>query len=158
MTQEIERKFLVKEDPLPFATESRRLTQGYLAHDREEEVSVRVRTIDDKKAILGIKKRLSKPERAEFEFEVPISESVALIREIVGSRLVEKTRYLIPAAHGYTWEVDVFHGKNQGLVVAEIELPHEDAPFDRPGWLGEEVTADDRYLNHCLAHHPFQNW
>ena len=71
--------------------------------------------------------------------------------------MIDKTRYLIKAGE-YTFEVDEFHGDNEGLIVAEIELPDEDAPFERPDWLGEEVTGDIRYYNVMLVKHPFSTW
>ena len=73
--------------------------------------------------------------------------------------MIDKTRWLVPAGDGrHTWEVDEFHGDNEGLVVAEIELESEDDPFERPAWLGEEVTGDRRYYNSCLIRHPYKDW
>lgn len=156
MAREIERKFLTVGDPLPEATKSMRLIQGYLA--RENDVAVRVRITDDAHALIGIKRWLSHTERAEFEFSIPVAEGKQMIREISGSRVIEKTRHHVPAGNGLTWEIDVFHGSNEGLVVAEIELPSEDTPFKKPTWLGEQVTSDRRYLNNHLAVHPWPTW
>ena len=81
-----------------------------------------------------------------------------MLAEVARNRVVEKTRHLVPAGGGLTWEIDVFAGPNQGLVVAEIELPDEDAGFTRPAWLGEEVTGDGRYLNNALSERPWSTW
>jgi len=156
MATEIERKFLVLKDPIPYATKALRLAQGYVA--KEIDVSVRIRITDEERAQIGIKRRLSSTERAEFEFDVPVPEAREMIDQVCKGRVIEKTRYLIPAGSGLVWEVDVFHGNNDGLVVAEIELPHSDAPFDKPDWLGEEVTEDIRYLNNQLVENPWPGW
>ena len=94
--------------------------------------------------------------RLEFEYEIPLTDGVVLLglRE---SGLIEKLRYKLPW-HGLFWEIDVFQGENQGLVIAEIELPHEDKVFEKPEWLGREVTSDRRYSNASLAKLPFQKW
>jgi adenylate cyclase len=154
MAREIERKFLVRSsDWTREATSARPLRQGYLAIDDGN--NVRVRT-DGQRAWLTIKGRGEGITRPEFEYEIPVAGAAELFALCHG-RVVEKTRHLVPA-ETLCWEIDEFTGDNTGLVVAEIELPDEDTPFPQPAWLGEEVTADPRYLNANLAVHPFARW
>ena len=138
MAFETERKFLVirerwEQQP---KTAGIRIKQGYLSDN--EMGTVRLRIMDDL-AFITIKGRSSGPTRAEFEFPIPYPEALSLLEQI-SPPAVEKTRFRIPFA-GKTWEVDVFEGANAGLVIAEIELPSEEEPFERPGFAGEEVTA-----------------
>jgi adenylate cyclase len=109
-----------------------------------------------KRSVDGSRTRGGAVERIEYEYEVPSDEARALIETLCGAR-VEKTRYFVPYA-GKTWEVDEFRGKNAGLVVAEIELANAEEKFESPGWVGEEVTEDERYLNVNLARRPFTEW
>lgn len=154
MATEIERKFLVCSDGWrQGVTATCALRQGYLAIDDGN--SVRVRT-DGSRAWLTIKGRASGMTRPEFEYEIPAADAEGLL-ELCRGRLVEKTRHLVPSGAN-VWEVDEFCGDNAGLVVAEIELPDEEAAFSRPDWVGQEVTADSRYLNANLALHPFTRW
>jgi adenylate cyclase len=154
MGREIERKFLVRSaDWSREATSARLLRQGYLAIDDGN--TVRVRT-DGQRAWLTIKGRGEGITRPEFEYEVPVADVAALLA-LCRDRLVEKIRHLVPVG-ALCWEIDEFTGDNAGLVVAEIELPAEDASFLQPAWLGEEVTGDPRYLNANLAVHPFARW
>ena len=154
MGREIERKFLVRSaDWSREATSARPLRQGYLAIDDGNTVRVRA---DGQRAWLTIKGRGEGITRPEFEYEIPVADAAALLALCRG-RLVEKTRHLVPVG-ALCWEIDEFAGDNAGLVVAEIELPDEDTPVPHPAWLGEEVTADPRYLNANLAVHPFARW
>ena len=154
MGREIERKFLVRSaDWSREATSARPLRQGYLAIDDGN--TVRVRT-DGQRAWLTIKGRGEGITRPEFEYEIPVADAAALLA-LCRDRLVEKIRHLVPVG-ALCWEIDEFTGDNAGLVVAEIELPDEDTPVPQPAWLGEEVTADPRYLNANLAVHPFARW
>ena len=152
MAKEIERKFLVdttKLKPGPGVT----FRQGYLSSVKER--VVRVRTAGDK-AFLTIKGITKGTTRLEFEYPIPLADANALL-ELCEKPLVEKTRYKEPAG-AFIWEIDVFHGDNDGLVVAEIELPDESAKFDLPAWAGAEVSSDPRYFNSNLALNPFKNW
>lgn len=151
MGVEIERKFLVRDDAWRSdVTATKTLRQGYLSLDPE--AVVRVRT-DGHQGWLTIKGRSTGISRAEFEYPVPSADADALLA-LCGGRVVEKVRHLVP--HGaHTWEVDVFSGANTGLIVAEIELSSDTEPFDRPGWLGEEVSGDRRYDNASLAVQPW---
>lgn len=154
MGREIERKFLVVSDQWRRGVSSSRgLRQGYLAIDGGN--TVRVRT-DGEQSWLTIKGRSHGIIRPEFEYSVPPDDA----RELLGlcrGRIVEKTRHLVPCGD-VVWEIDEFAGANTGLVMAEIELPAEDAAFSRAAWLGEEVTGDPRYLNANLAVHPYGLW
>jgi adenylate cyclase len=155
MGKEIERKFLVVKDkwdelakPIPKA-----IRQGYIAGDNK--VSVRVR-IQNQIAILNIKKDINMLNRHEFEFEIPLYEGESIMEKVCKD-VIEKERYLIPVVN-HIWEVDVFAGRNQGLIVAEIELSSPDETFIKPLWIGEEVTFDSKYLNTSLAENPFDTW
>ena len=148
MPEEIERKFLVASDGWRDAADGgRRLRQAYLA--RTDALVVRVRVADETEATLTIKGAVPGRTRREFEYPVPVEHARALMALALG-RSIEKRRYTVPAEPG-EWEIDVFEGEHAGLVIAEIELAHEDAGFARPGWLGEEVTDDARYYNAALA-------
>lgn len=150
---EIERKFLITDGFDPAGVEGARIVQGYLSLDPAR--SVRVRVAGDE-AWLTVKGKARGIRRAEFEYPVPADEGRALLGLCTAS-LIEKTRYRIPAGP-HVWEVDVFEGANAGLVVAEIELGHEDEDFESPPWLGPEVSDDPRYANLSLAQSPFRDW
>ncbi|MEO3403198.1 CYTH domain-containing protein [Mucilaginibacter sp. CAU 1740] len=155
MAIEIERKFLIDQDkwqqlekPLPM-----HLRQGYIFSDENKTIRVRVAdnvgTITIKGSTVGIR-------RSEFEYTIPADEGFQLLNSFAVSEL-EKYRYNITYA-GKLWEVDVFLGDNQGLVVAEIELDSEEEQFELPQWVTIEVTGDKRYYNSKLSTHPFKNW
>ena len=154
MGREIERKFLVLSDAWKSeATSARLLCQGYLAIDGGN--NVRVRT-DGEHAWLTIKARGERITRPEFEYEIPWADAAPL-HDLCQNRVVEKKRHVVPAGN-LVWEIDEFSGTNNGLVVAEVELPDESTSVPHPAWLGEEVTADPRYLNSSLAVHPYASW
>lgn len=157
MAFEIERKFLVAGDFKAEAFRAIPMKQGYLSSASGR--TVRVRIAGDK-GFLTIKgpSDASGLSRFEWEKEITISEAEALL-EIAEPGVIDKTRYLVAAGDGkHTWEVDEFHGENEGLVVAEIELGATDEDFGRPAWLGAEVTGDRRYYNSYLSGNPFSNW
>jgi adenylate cyclase len=148
---EIERKFRVRPGWQPTGSGTR-LEQGYLC--LEPARTVRVRRADGQ-AWLTIKGRSVGARRAEFEYPIPVADAEAMLA-LCAAR-IEKTRYRLP--HGrHVFEVDVFAGRNAGLILAEVELGHEDERFERPDWLGTEVTADPRYFNSALATHPYSDW
>lgn len=152
---EIERKFLVCGDFRSGAVSSTRIRQAYINSEGGRTVRVRIR---DDKAYLTIKGPsldggLS---RFEWEIEIPLADAEQLMRLRV-TPLVDKRRYLVPFG-GHTFEVDEFYGDNEGLVMAEVELASVDEAFERPDWLGAEVTGDRRYYNSHLARHPFKEW
>ena len=152
MAQEIERKFLIKDPGIVDALAGERLTQGYLSHDKNATVRVR---IAGTRGWLTIKGKTVGATRSEFEYPVPEQDARQMLDELCGA--IDKTRYRLPQG-ALCWEIDVFHGDNDGLIVAEIELPSEDTPFDKPDWLGEEVTGDPRYYNSALSSTPFNQW
>lgn len=152
MAVEIERKFLVVGQGWRSA-QGLLLRQGYLNRDKARTVRVRVAGAQ---GFLTIKGPTQGVERSEFEYAIPLEDANALLALCDGP-LVEKTRHT-QAVDGTVWEVDEFHGANAPLVLAEVELPHADAPFSRPPWLGREVSHDARYFNSCLAQHPYPGW
>jgi len=154
MGVEIERKFLVTSDDWRTLGAPVLLRQGYLCAEPERTVRVR---IEGAKGVLTIKSKSVGASRGEWEYPVPLEEATELLDRLCQRPLVEKYRRRIVHA-GFTWEVDEFLGDNAGLVVAEIELPSEDAQFDRPGWIGQEVTDDKRYYNSNLIRSPYSTW
>ena len=149
MLQEIERKFLVNGSFEKEAFKAVHIVQGYLSRVPERIVRIRIK---DEKGFITIKGKsnASGATRFEWEKEIPVEEARHLL-ELCEPGIVEKTRYLINNTDGrHVWEVDVFHGNKEGLVVAEIELSDENEPFDKPSWLGEEVTGKQRFYNSNL--------
>lgn len=155
MSIEIERKFLVSGDFLPEVESATRIVQGYICSQPGRTVRVRVR---GEKGFLTIKGASDEKGMSRYEFEqmIPLADAERLL-ELCEPGVIDKVRYLVPA-RGHVWEVDVFHGENEGLVLAEIELSSEDEPFGKPVWLGEEVTGDRRYYNSMLTKHPFNQF
>ena len=158
MALEIERKFLVQDDSYKAAAfKSVRMIQGYISSSPGRTVRVRIADGQGSLTIKGASSA-SGAARYEWEKEIPEDEARALL-EIAEPGVIDKTRYLIANSDGvHTWEVDEFYGENAGLVVAEIELGFEEEPFDRPAWLGPEVTGDPRYYNSHLTKNPYRNW
>lgn len=158
---EIERKFLVTGDAWRAEAQRRqRMAQGYLndhaaVEAGTQKTSVRVR-IAGEQAALNLKSREAGPSRQEFDYAIPVADAEALLALCVGG-VIDKTRHYVE--HGaHLWEVDEFHGANAGLVVAEIELSSVDEVFEKPSWLGAEVTEHTRYYNLALAARPFAQW
>jgi len=155
MGLEIERKFLVRDDGWRAgAHPGTRIRQGYLSDG--DRVSVRVRVAGEA-AWLNVKHALSITVRKEYEYPLPLADARELLDEACAGRVVDKTRYRVPYGD-HVFEVDVYHGDNEGLVVAEVELAREDEAFARPAWLGADVSQDPRYLNHRLARRPYRSW
>ncbi len=153
MATEIERKFLVRDDSWRDGTAGVRIAQGYLTRDVDRTVRVR---IGGEMAWLTIKGRNEGITRPEFEYEIPLEDGRELLLLCLPG-VIDKTRY--PLGHaGYVWEVDEFHGDNQGLVVAEVELENAEISPDLPPWVGEEVSGDARYFNSSLGAKPFKDW
>ena len=153
MGKEIERKYLVKGTAWKELGEGIFFRQGYLNSQKER--VVRARTMGPK-AALTIKGISIGATRLEFEYDIPLEDGKQLL-ELCEQPIIEKTRYKI-ALGGLVWEVDEFHGVNEGLVVAECELVSEDQVIDKPDWVGDEVTSDPRYYNSNLIAHPFTTW
>lgn len=155
MAIEIERKYLVVGEAWRAAvTRSARMRQGYLVGDGGR-ASVRVRVQADV-AHLNIKAAVIGSARAEYEYEIPLADAHQMLDTLCVGR-IDKVRHYVQHG-GHLWEVDEFEGDNAGLVVAEIELDAEDEAFQRPDWLGEDVTMDKRYYNHALALRPYAQW
>jgi CYTH domain-containing protein len=147
MSTETERKFLVKGDFKSHATGSINITQGYLSVDPLK--TIRIRITDDSGYItIKSPRKEGLIARGEWEFSIPVSDAMELMKLCLPGRVI-KTRYIIPSGKN-KFEVDVFHDKNEGLIVAEIELESEDELFEKPEWLGDEVTGDPRYYNSML--------
>lgn len=156
MAQEIERKFLVNGEA--FKTEAvrqSRIVQGYLSTVPGRTVRVRIK---GDKGYLTIKGKVnaSGVSRYEWEKEIPVAEAEELLR-LCEPGVIEKTRYEVEIGK-FIFEVDEFYGDNQGLVIAEVELTHEEDAFDKPLWLGEEVTGDLKYYNSMLMKNPYKKW
>ena len=154
MAQEIERKFLVVGDAWRKRAKGMVYRQGYLSTVKERTVRVR---IVGAKGYLTVKGITVGATRTEFEYEIPVADADTMLDELCIRPLIEKTRYKIPF-DGLVWEVDEFAGDNDGLVVAEVELSHEDQELRLPNWIGEEVTGDPRYYNANLVAHPYKAW
>lgn len=155
MATEIERKFLVVGDYKTLAASHSRIIQGYICSGRGRTVRVRLR---DDRAYLTIKGPsldggLS---RYEFEQEIPAADAFKLL-SLCEPGIVDKVRWLVPVGR-HTFEVDEFHGENEGLVVAEVELGSVDEEFQRPAFLGAEVTGDRKYYNSSLRAFPYKDW
>jgi CYTH domain-containing protein len=153
--REIERKFLVAGDFRGEVSGASHIVQGYLSSARGRTVRVRLR---DDRGWITVKGPAQGLTRIEWEKEIPAGEAQLLL-SLCEPGIIDKTRYLVPASDGrHVWEVDEFHGDNEGLLVAEIELASEDDVFERPAWLGEEVTGDRRYYNSSLTKNPYKDW
>jgi CYTH domain-containing protein len=148
MPLEIERKFLVKGDFKPFVTHTVRIVQGYLCIS--EQTTVRVR-IKNNRAFLTVKGAATETgfARHEFEYEIPVTDAEQMLR-MTPYPVIEKERNLVPYKN-HTYEVDVFHGRHEGLILAELELQSETEAYEKPGWLGEEVTGNRQYYNAFMA-------
>ena len=155
MSQEIERKFLVKGEYKSKAYEQSRIVQGYISSARGRTVRVRIR---DGKGYLTIKgaSNASGTSRYEWEKKLPLSEAEELMK-LCEPGVNHKTRYLVRSGR-HTFEVDEFYGENEGLVVAEVELASEDEAFEKPDFIGREVTGDVRYYNSQLMKRPYTTW
>ncbi len=155
MAKEIEKKFLVKGDFKNLASKQTRIVQGYLSSVPERTVRVRIKGDKGYITIKGIG-NVSGASRYEWEKEIPTSEVEELLK-ICEPGVIDKTRYLVKVDN-HTFEVDEFYGENQGLVLAELELSSEDESFNKPAWLGDEVTGDVKYYNSMLMKNPFTKW
>lgn len=156
MAQEIERKFLVKSDAFKNeAVKKMRIRQGYLSSVSERTVRVRIKGDQGFITIKGIGSA-SGVTRYEWEKEIPIEEVNELL-ELCEPGIIDKTRFNVILGN-HTFEVDEFYGENEGLIVAEVELTSEDEKFQKPSWLGEEVTGQAKYYNAKLLKNPYKNW
>lgn len=159
MAIEIERKFTLKTDAWKSRIESsHKIRQGYLVSglEADQPSSVRVRITGDR-ASLNIKSVTLGIARHEFEYAIPHQEATYMLDHLCKPHLIEKTRHIVVHA-GFRWEIDIFEGINHGLEIAELELESTDAVFDKPPWVGVEVTDDLRYYNIHLVEHPYNEW
>ncbi len=154
MAIEIEKKFLIKYIPFKEVKYSQKIRQGYIFSDKSKVIRVREKGDDYFLTIKGNKIGIS---RFEFEYQIPKNDALELLKIFCKIGSISKTRHYIDY-NGHTWEIDEFHGKNNGLVVAEIELESEDEEFDIPEWILKEVTSDPRLYNMNLMVHPFSEW
>lgn len=153
MGMEIERKFLVDRGRWKPGGEGTRIAQGYLCTEADRTVRVRVKGAHGYLTVKGRNEGIS---RQEFEYEIPRKDAEAMLG-MCKPTIIEKARY--HESHGaHLWEIDVFFGENDGLVLAEIELQREDESFERPEWLGKEVSMDNRYYNSSLSNKPYRKW
>jgi adenylate cyclase len=150
MAIEIERRFLVHQDVSGFCIFGQRIVQGYIPAGGTAKIRIRV---VGSKGFLTIKSKRVGCARTEIEREISVEAAWSLLKKVDPDTLIEKVRYKVPH-DGLTWEVDVFEGRNAGLVIAEVELSHPDQSVTLPSWVGREITADDRYGNSTLAVRP----
>ncbi len=153
MAVEIERKYLVVSEKWRPQGKKELLKQGYLSLHPERIVRIRVK---EGNAFLTIKSKLSGFSRSEFEYPVPKADAEKILQNCDGT-IISKFRYTF-FSEGHVWEVDEFLGKNNGLLLAEVELKSEDEKIILPDWIGKEVTFDPKYYNASLATHPFEDW
>ncbi len=155
MGVEIEKKFLIDKEKWNQLTlpKGKHIRQGYLVNEPQKNIRVRLTDTAGFLTIKGISVGASRP---EFEYYIPKDEAKELLDNFTETE-ISKIRYDINY-HGKLWEVDVFLDKNEGLIVAEIELNNENEPFDLPDWVGKEVTGDDKYYNSNLSVNPFKDW
>lgn len=152
---EIERKFLIANEGWQSLVEGtpKRLSQGYLCSDPLK--SVRVRIAGDR-ATITVKGSREGISRLELQYDIPVADAEIMLA-LCERPLIDKTRHIV-RHDGMKWEVDIFHGENDGLKIAEIELEREDQPVKLPDWVGQEVSHEARYYNSCLVKNPFRNW
>ncbi|MFZ1863903.1 MAG: CYTH domain-containing protein [Polyangiales bacterium] len=154
MGEEIERKFLVHGEGWRDEATGTLYRQGFLSTEPERTVRVRVA---GEMGWITVKGRTAGARRAEFEYEIPAADAREMLDTLCKRPLIEKVRYTVRTGR-HVWEIDVFQGDNAGLVVAEIELEAEDEAFEKPSWIGDEVTEDPRYFNSSLVEHPYSAW
>jgi|TARA_B100001971_G_scaffold193924_1_gene199439 CYTH domain-containing protein len=154
VSTEIERKFLVVDDAWRAAAAPVRYCQGYL--DSAKLATVRVRVAGNA-GYLTVKGPTIGVSRSEYEYEIPVDDARAMLEALCRKPIIDKRRSSVEFA-GMTWEVDEYHGANDGLIVAEVELEREDQSLELPPWVGEEITGDCRYRNSNLAAHPYREW
>ena len=154
MGVEIEKKFLLVSTEWKELAPGVAYRQGYLSSVKER--TVRVRTINDR-GFLTVKGISVGATRVEYEYEIPVEDANELLDGLCEKPLIEKNRYKVDFG-GFVWEIDEFFGENDGLIVAEVELESEDQSFDKPAWVGEEVTGDPRFFNSNLIKNPYSTW
>ncbi len=154
MGYEIERKFLLKNELWRDLAEGQYYRQGYLVSDRGR--TVRIRTRGDS-GILTVKGPQTNNVRLEYEYEIPMTDAIHMLRDLCIQPIIEKIRYRIPMS-SFIWEIDEFTGENQGLIVAEVELESPDQQIQLPSWIGREVSDEPRFYNANLILYPYSKW
>ncbi|MEM7032220.1 MAG: CYTH domain-containing protein [Chloroflexota bacterium] len=154
MGTEIERKFLVKDNRWQSGLKGVLCRQGYLTTNSDTTVRVRIKGDRGYLTIKGPSEGLT---RAEYEYEIPIQDAIEMLNQYCVEGVVEKERFMV-SHDAMTWEIDVFKGQNEGLILAEVELIDEEQVVAIPEWVGEEVSHDPQYRNAYLAQHPYCNW
>lgn len=154
MSKEVERKYLIDITEIGSLENGAIIKQEYIS--TTDNTVVRIR-ISDEHAFLTLKGENNGITRLEFEYKIPLDDAEQIISQLCSGPIVEKTRYRVKHCK-HCWEIDVFHGENEGLVVAEIELSEEDEAFEIPHWITTEVSDDERYYNSNLLLNPFKNW
>ena len=154
MAKEIERKFLIDMNIIGELNDGKRISQGYISTSDKTVVRARIKGSE---GFLTLKGQVKSFTCSEFEYQIPLIDAEKIIDELCDGGIVDKTRYDI-FHKGHTWEVDVFHGHNQGLVVAEVEVQSESEHVDLPEWILEEVTGDVKYFNVSLLSNPYSTW
>jgi CYTH domain-containing protein len=154
MATEIERKFLVTGTDWQQGHQGTLYRQGYLCTDKKRTVRVRVA---GEQGFLTVKGKTRGISRLEFEYPIPVADADAMLNTLCEGTIIEKIRYRIPHK-GHLWEVDIFLGANKGLILAEIELVSERQAFDKPVWIGREVSGDCRFYNSFLSRNPYACW
>jgi len=154
MAKEIERKFLVDPEKLPPLKNPHTIKQGYIPGSLTATVRIR---ISDDDAYLTIKGRATGLTRSEFEYPIPLPDAQEMLEELCNGDVIKKKRYLFPY-EGHLWEIDIFEGSNEGLIIAEIELSDENETFTKPEWITKEVSYDPKYRNSNLITYPYVEW
>ncbi len=154
MATEIERKFLVKGDEWRKLGQGTVFRQGFLSTVKERVVRVRVAGEKGSMTVKGVNKGI---ERVEYDYEIPLADAEAMLDGLCEQPIIEKTRYKIEYG-SHIWEVDEFEGENSGLVIAEVELGSADEEFEKPDWVGDDVSDDHRYFNSNLIKNPYSKW
>ncbi|MDD2828118.1 MAG: CYTH domain-containing protein [Sulfuricurvum sp.] len=154
MAYEIERKFLVDISKIDTLDEGYIIKQGYIETTNKTTVRVRIR---DQNAFLTIKGENNGIKRLEFEYEIPLDDANVMLEKLCLKSVIDKTRYELKVGN-HVWEIDIFHGINKGLIVAEIELNDENETFDIPDWVTKEVTSERKYHNSNLILNPYSQW
>ena len=154
MALEIERKFTVNKEILPELNNGILIKQCYLLNSPQKTIRIRIK---GEKAYITLKTGGVGISRNEYEYEIPYQDAEIIMFDFEKTNIIEKTRYLHKQAN-HIWEIDIFHGNNEGLILAEIELNSETEVFDKPEWIEKEVSENANYFNSSLANNPFKNW
>ncbi|HUH41919.1 MAG TPA: CYTH domain-containing protein [Sulfurimonas sp.] len=154
MGLEIERKFLIDIDKVGNLENGYAIKQGYIQTKDKTVVRVRVK---DKEAFLTIKGKNIGATRLEYEYIIPLNDANEMLEKLCAKPIIDKTRYLVKHKN-HTWEIDIFHKENDGLIVAEVELKSEDETLELPEWTVKEVTDESKYYNSSLLKNPFSKW